>query len=122
SVHGQITDIVRHLLNPGFPLEATVEQLRALVGPMPELSAAVPVAQESRRLRRARRYRRLWRLSRGLLGTLLGVCVAATAFGGSKHAWRVDIDPNAVGSELSRALLGHYDLSGALFAYDQVPG
>ncbi len=37
-------------------------------------------------------------------------------------SWLVSLDPNAVGAPLSRALLGHYDLSGALFAYDQVAG
>jgi hypothetical protein len=37
-------------------------------------------------------------------------------------AWRIDVDPGAQVAPLSRALLGHYDLSGALFAYDRVPG
>jgi len=36
--------------------------------------------------------------------------------------WVVRVDPDAPGAPLSRALLGHYDLSGALFAYDAVPG
>jgi hypothetical protein len=37
-------------------------------------------------------------------------------------AWRVEIDSTGAGVPLSRALLGHYDLSGALFDYDSVPG
>ncbi len=32
------------------------------------------------------------------------------------------LDPAEIGEPLPRALLGHYDLSGALLAYDQVPG
>jgi len=34
----------------------------------------------------------------------------------------VVVDPAEAGSPLPRALLGHYDLSGSLFGYDQVPG
>lgn len=34
----------------------------------------------------------------------------------------VVVDPAEAGEPLPRALLGHYDLSGELFAYDQVPG
>ena len=36
--------------------------------------------------------------------------------------WTVVVDPDRPEETLPRALLGHYDLSGALFAYDQVPG
>jgi hypothetical protein len=36
--------------------------------------------------------------------------------------WVADVDPAGPGEPLSPALLGHYDLSGSLFAYDQVPG
>ena len=38
--------------------------------------------------------------------------------------WIIDLDTSGAGpgAPLSRALLGHYDLSGELFAYDQEPG
>jgi hypothetical protein len=35
--------------------------------------------------------------------------------------WEIALDPGR-SAPISRALLGHYDLSGALFAYDAVPG
>ncbi len=37
-------------------------------------------------------------------------------------AMTVTVDPTQPGTPLPRALLGHYDLSGELLAYDQVPG
>jgi hypothetical protein len=56
-----------------------------------------------------------------LLLALVVACAARPAASGPK-TWRVEIDPDAAGVPVSRALLGHYDLSGALFAYDEVPG
>jgi len=52
------------------------------------------------------------------------VLAAALLVAGQRGAstWRVSIDSAAPGEPLDRALLGHYDLSGALFAYDEVPG
>ncbi|HJZ84334.1 MAG TPA: hypothetical protein VKN99_04145 [Polyangia bacterium] len=48
---------------------------------------------------------------------------AGTADAPPPHAdWVVAIDPSGPAFALSPALLGHYDLSGALFHYDQVPG
>ncbi len=32
--------------------------------------------------------------------------------------WRIELDPAAPGSKIAPAILGHYDLSGALFKYD----
>lgn len=37
-------------------------------------------------------------------------------------AWTISLDTSVVAEPLSPALLGQYDLSGALFLYDQVPG
>ena len=36
--------------------------------------------------------------------------------------WTIRLDPARRGGRLDPALLGHYDLSGALLRYDQVPG
>lgn len=36
--------------------------------------------------------------------------------------WSLSLDPGASAGKVNAALLGHYDLSGALFRYDQVPG
>lgn len=36
--------------------------------------------------------------------------------------WVVVLDPSAEGENLTPALLGHYDLSGALYRYNEVPG
>ncbi len=52
----------------------------------------------------------------------IAACAAQPAASGSGNTWRVNVDANAEGPALSRALLGHYDLSGALFDYDAVPG
>ncbi|WP_455222710.1 GH39 family glycosyl hydrolase [Kaarinaea lacus] len=41
---------------------------------------------------------------------------------GSDPDWTINIDSASAGSSLSTALLGHYDLSGALYQYDQVNG
>ncbi len=49
-------------------------------------------------------------------------CAAPPAASGSSKTWRLALDSHAAGVPVSRALLGHYDLSGALFGYDQVPG
>lgn len=57
------------------------------------------------------------------------IAVAATALLGlavtcqpTAPAFVVTVDANQTGEPLPRALLGHYDLSGELLAYDQVPG
>jgi hypothetical protein len=36
--------------------------------------------------------------------------------------WVLAVEPSAPTGKLNAALLGHYDLSGSLYAYDQVPG
>ncbi len=59
---------------------------------------------------------------RRLLVSALALSCAAPAASSGRDAWRIEIDSNAAGTPLSRALLGHYDLSGALFDYDSVPG
>jgi hypothetical protein len=84
------------------------------------LSPAVP-AQEPGRLLRARGHRRLLRLiARGLLYVSFAVAGAALAADGDR-TWRIEIDSAAGGAPLDRALLGHYDLSGALFDYAAKP-
>jgi hypothetical protein len=51
---------------------------------------------------------------------LLACAAPPPASGGS--AWRIELDSNAAGAPVTRALLGHYDLSGALLGYEEVPG
>src|SRR2546429_9201259 len=41
---------------------------------------------------------------------------------GAQPEWEIRVDPAQPGLPISRALLGQYDLSGALLHYDQVPG
>jgi hypothetical protein len=57
-----------------------------------------------------------------ILCASLALACAAPAAAGEGRTWRVEIDSTATGAPLSRALLGHYDLSGALFDYASAPG
>lgn len=56
---------------------------------------------------------------------LFGFCVVPeSAIAQTTADWVIDLDTTGTGAgaPLSPALLGHYDLSGELFAYDQEPG
>ncbi|MGD8570347.1 MAG: hypothetical protein PVJ39_19825 [Gammaproteobacteria bacterium] len=46
----------------------------------------------------------------------------ASSGSGDPTLWLVSVDTAAAGQPLNTALLGHYDLSGALYDYDQVNG
>ena len=72
-----------------------------------------------------RRFR--WRAVFFLIG-LVGALTACGGGGGSDSGsgtgpdWLVTVDTAASGAALNPALLGHYDLSGVLYQYDQVSG
>ena len=61
------------------------------------------------------------RVALGCLLALLGVSALGTDCSGRPVEVRLSVDPAAAGEPLPRALLGHYDLSGALFDYDETP-
>ena len=69
--------------------------------------------------------RGLWpeRVLRCCVVLLLAASAAPSrAAAGPPVDWFIDVSPSAPGEPLSPALLGHYDLSGELFSYDQEPG
>ena len=81
------------------------------------LPPAVP-AQEPGRLLRPRRHGRVLLLIRRLPLAALALSCAATPPASGGDVWRIEIDSSAAGAPLSRALLGHYDLSGVLVTRD----
>ena len=53
---------------------------------------------------------------------LVGLLALAPSCPPAAPDFTIVVDATEVGEPLPRALLGHYDLSGELFTYDQVPG